>query len=632
MIIDRSRIKATVIDARIRHPWRTELEMIAGYVRDMHDTFRDSRQRLEETWVSAWAQYLVTDESSVFNRTQSLHKIGNDDISWRHNVNTGKAFDAVETVHAYLMGSLFPNSHWLSVAPQMPGYDELARVLQYYLVKKMPEWKFMPQMAAYVRQLLIVGTSAMAIPWSSKSRIQYECLDMFDVLFDPTEPDVEDSPIIRRIKKTRAALIEGLAKGFYSNMTPLDVAQLQPRSQNGAVINDDMELTRGAELLRQFNGINVLPYNMRDRATIFEYWGDIHLPHVTLYNVVVTVVNGRVIRLDNNNYKCGKPFVIGTYTPVVRQPQGISLLQPALGLIHELSNTTNQLMDGVELAINPMYTLERDSTLRPEEIRTEPGAVYLVDKHGVLQPIAPPPNNFGIGFQQNQAITQSIDAITGAGPLVGSTQPRGGERVTAEEIKSVRDAGGNRLLGSHKHVELTSLMPMLEKTLGTVQQFTRVDDVVEVPDTKSKAVYFMAIGPEELKLKYTITPRGADHVIEQQEYVNKRVTLLQTVTQIPGALEKLDLDKILEDILYNWGFDDPSVYMKSQDAQEGPTTMAAQAQKMGGTAAKDAMMAQVMADGGASMAKTMFGAEMPEGVNPLQLSEQVTNANAATTQ
>lgn len=627
MIIDRSKIKHTIIDSRIKHPWNRELEMIAGYVRDMHDTFRDSRRTLESIWTDAWSAYTVTDTANVYSRMQALQQYGKDDISWRHNVNTGKAFDAVETVHAYLMGSLFPNSHWLAVSPSMPGYDELARVLQYYLVQKLPEWKFMSQMASYVRQMLIVGTSAMALPWSSKSEVQYECLDMFDVLFDPTEPDVEDSPIIRRIKKTRAALIEGITKGFYSNLTQLDVVQLQPRASNGAVINDDMDLTRGTDTIRQFNGINVQPYNMRDRATIFEYWGDIHLPHVTYYNVVITVLNGRVIRLSNNTYKCGKPFVIGTYTPVVRQPHGISLLQPALGLIHELTNTTNQLLDGVELAINPMYTLERDSTLQPEEIRTEPGAVFLVDRHGVLQPIAPPPNNFGIGFQQTQSIVQSIDAITGAGPLVGSTQPRGGERVTAEEIKSVRDAGGNRLLGSHKHIELTSLMPMLKKTLAIVQQFTRVDDVVEVPDKSSKAVYFMAVGPNELQLEYKIIPRGADHVIEQQEYVNKRVTLLQTVASIPGAIEKLDLDKILEDILYNWGFDDPSVYMKSQES-EGPTTMAQQAQKMGGTAGKDAMMAQVMADGGARMMKQTFGADMPEGANPLQLSEQVNNANA----
>lgn len=612
MITDPRDLPMTVLDATRMPKTEHFLNDICGHIMSQFYEFRNQRSGLEKTWISNWASYVITPESARYSRMDIMRNVGNVRADWRHNIDIGKAFEIVETVHAYLMGSLFPNSAWFDCKPVLPGYDQLARILKYYLREKLYDWKFMVEFSTYLRQLLIVGPSVMMMPWSEKERIQYECVDVFDVYFNPAEVSMDDTPIIRKIRKTRAMIVECINSGYYSNIEPLDVVRIRPQASGNMMLDGDIEYDYNAGLLKQFQGIDVPAYSMTDKVTVLEFWGDVTLPYCTIKNVIATIVGGKLVRLVENRYKCGRPFVIGTFTPVVRQPHGVSIIQPNQGTLQQINNSVNQMLDGVELAVNPMYTLRRDSTLRSEDIITEPGVVYEVDEHDALRPVEPPRNNFGLSFQEISYLEQVADKNAGTGPLIGVGQPRGGERVTAQEIQAVREAGGNRLLGNHKHVEMTSLLPMLEKTLANVQQFTKVDDVILVPDPYSGLEFFMDFGPAELKFDFKIRPRGADHVIEDQEYVRKRTEFLQLVATIPGAIERIDLDRVLMDVLMHWGFDDPELYLKQQEQPAAPA--ASPFQQMGGSALQEGMAQQLLADGGRGMMQRTFGVELPEGM------------------
>lgn len=595
-----------------------ELQDIAGHVMSQFREFKNARTRIERQWLSSWSDYIVSEEATRYNRMEMLREIGNVNTKWRHNVDTGKGFEVVETVHPYLMGSLFPNSNWFDVKETQPGYRKLARVLKYYIREKLYDWRFMSEFATYLRQMLVTGTSVMSLPWADKSgRIEFECLDVFDVYWNPAEVRWDNSPIIRKIRKTRSMIIEDIERGFYSNIEPLDVVKTRPRAVGSGMIDEDMEYSTEQAQLRRFRGVDVPPYSMSDKLTVVEFWGDVTMPHATIKNAVATVVCGKLVRLVPNTYKCGVPFVVGTFLPVPRQIHGIGLLQPSGGLIKAFNNATNQMLDGVELAVNPMYTLKRDSVLRAEDIITEPGAVYEVEEHDALRPVPPPQNNFNLSFMELQALESTVDKNSGTGPLLGGAQPRGGERVTAQEIQAVREAGGNRLLGYHKHIEQDSLLAIMQKLILIVKQFTRVDETIIVPNLETGTEEFVDVGPQELQYDYKVRPRGADHVIEESEYVRKRLEFIASVAEIPGVLEMLNMRKIVEDILQHWGFEDPDVYMNQPDS---PVSNAIQAPQdpmamLGGPAATRAIQQEMLADGGRGTFERSYGQQLPEGMS-----------------
>lgn len=594
-----------------------ELAELGGFIMSMYRDFRNQRQRIERTWTSCWASYIVSPESTQYSRMEMIREVGRVKTDWRHNIDVGKGFEIVETVHAYLMGSLFPNSNWFDVIETTPGHRELARVLKYYIREKLYDWKFLMEFEHYLRQLLIVGTSVMAIPWSDKDEVHYETLDVYDVLWNPAEVRYDETPIIRKVRKTRSMIIHDIERGYYSNIEPVDIVRMRPKAVGNFMVNEDIEYDYDQGRLRQFRGIDVPPYSLTDKITVVEYWGDITLQHCTVKNVVATVIGGTLVRLVKNTYKCGKPFVVGTMIPVVRQIHGMSMVQASSGLLKGLNNAANQMLDGIELAVNPMYELLRDSNLRADDIITEPGAVYEVDQPGTLRPVEPPRNNFNLSFMELNTLESAVDKNSGTGPLIGGSQPRGGERVTAQEIQAVREAGGNRLLGYHKHIEMDSLLPMMQKTILVVKQFTKVDTTIIVPERGSSRELFVDVGPYELQFDYKVRPRGADHVIEEQEYVRKRLEFIAAVVNIPGAIERLNMDKIMHDMLQHWGFEDPDVYLVQQEAAPAapPQQPTDPLQELGGQAAVNGMQQQMLADGGRGMYQRSFGQELPPGMS-----------------
>lgn len=608
-------LKHVILDERHEFKNETFHADVVGYIDSLFRSYRDGRATIEKYWLTSWANYLNTPESNAYARQEILRNVGKVKSEWRHKINTGKTFEVIETIHSYLMQAIFPNRYWFDVEPAMPGYEELARVLRFYLQNKFRDWRLMTEISAYLRQLCVTGTSVLALPWSDKSRIQFQVLDIFDCYFNPLEvEDTDESPFIRRIKQTRADIMEKIQSKYYSNATTFDIANTRPRVfETGGI--DEIDYDNNSQQMHSFRGVPTQnPYTMTDRLTLLEFWGDIHLPYVTIKNVVAVVSHGRLLRLVPNPYKCGRPFVVGSYIPVVRQQYGISAIQSSLGMIQQIHNSVNQMLDGVELAVNPWFTMTPDSGLDPNDFEIEPGKVYQVDSHDSLRPGSPPINNFNLSYQQIAFLEQTVDKNSGVGPLVGVGQPRGGERVTATEIQAVQEAGGNRLLGVYTNIQETSMFPLLEKTFSIVQQFTKVDDTVPIPSKDGKSIEWTDVGQRELQANYRVYPKGAEHIIEKTENARRRMDILALIMKLPPEeAQKINITKLIEDILRNVLYEDPTAYFV-QPETPAPTPLEEQRPPLSQTTA-ETIKAQLMADGGRNLFQKATGLTVPEGMN-----------------
>jgi hypothetical protein len=630
---------------------------IVGYIRNAKAMFSMARQPLERIWEEAWAMYLGTPTAMAHLRNQVLTSVGDVNQDWRHKINVGKGFEAVETIHSYLMQATFPNNQWFNAQPTAPNYADTAKVVAAYVRNKLDTANFRSSYANFLRQLVVTGLSVIALPWRKetirfKKRVpvkvprldgwtadkdgvitydvveemkmihnepDFDVLDVFDVWLDPTEKASEHQTLIRRLTKTRADVINMARQRLY-DIKPLDVMKLPTRR-----MGDD---SWRSQTIRNFEGITLSEdVSMSDEVELYEYWGDVHLNNKTYHDVHAVISGEHLLVFEPNPYWCGHPFVIGTYIPLSQQPYGVGAVQPNLGLLHELNIITNQRLDNLEISVDSMWKFVDDGVVNPEDVYTEPGRVIAVGDMNNLAPIEMP-QQFIVTYQESQFLENKINANFGTPPLIGTGEVRAGERVTATEIQAVKDAGGNRLSGIFKHIEDTSLKPLLGKIYRLIQQFVTEEEVVSVAGFEAGSVEYYQVSPELFAYDFILKPIGADHVVDRDRYVQDRVQFLQIAAQYPEMAQLLNFERVLLDIVAHFGFDDPQAYIKEapppqQQGDPAANQMRQEIDEMGGDHLQAALAANEQATGSNLDLFNTLMAEDPEADVEEQAAQNV---------
>ena len=603
------------------------------------EVFKLGRRRREDLWLECWAQYLGTPEARERIKSRMLRHVGNVNNDWRHNMTTGKSFELVETIVSYLQGAFFPNRDWFDVIPETPGLQEDAEVIKSFAKKKLTEAAFMSHWELFLRQLAIVGSSVIALPWryetrKSKVRVKvhtrddprgffysnkeeervifnnhsFEVLDVFDFYVDPIGVHPNHSDCIRRVIKTKAEIAQLIRDKYYKNLTVDQIKELPDYEPGDESTANKTEKNRYLGMETNIDNV------WQNKVEIYELWGDVIVNNVCYKDTVTTWANDKILRFENNPFWYGKPFVVGTYTPVVRSTAALGVLEPSLGMIHELDIITNQRLDNLELSVDTMWEHVDDGTLTADDIFTEPGKVFTVSQQNTIQAIQIP-TNFNITYEESALLEQRIDKLAGTGNLISANTARSAERVTAAEVQATRDAGGNRLSNVHKHVEATALLPLLDKLFKSYKQFVRDDELVRVPGQAPGDFDFVMVGEEEFSNDFKFMPVGADHIANKEFEVNQRLTFLQIVSQNPEMAQSINFRNFMIDIARRMQIDDIDQFINAP-AQEAPAAnpeelqpssmREALAKEMGALDA-NSVAAQFQADGGAGMLQNMLG-------------------------
>ncbi|MGH2413005.1 MAG: hypothetical protein ACRDEA_04800, partial [Microcystaceae cyanobacterium] len=156
---------STLIDEVAVDTGGTFEDGVNHYVKQQLASFSQARLEKEETWLECWSMYLGTPEARRHLKTRVFKSLGNVNSSWRHDITTGKAFEQVETVVAYLMQAFFPNRDWFDVRPMAAGHMDLVKPVKEYTRTKFYECKFTSYWEMFIRQMTIVGSSVIALPW-----------------------------------------------------------------------------------------------------------------------------------------------------------------------------------------------------------------------------------------------------------------------------------------------------------------------------------------------------------------------------------------------------------------------------------------------------------------------------------
>lgn len=565
-------------------------------VRKLFEDYKKARQVKEETWLEAWAAYIGSPEAIQHMRQRVAKIVGNVNDDWRHRINVGKAYEIVETINAYLMTAFFPNSDWFDVAPRADaGLEQAAKLARKFVQKKLKMAKFESYWEMYTRQLLITGFSVLALPWERRvtrrkvrrevvrevpdvltgellgvddyevveedhldyDNVDLEVLDSFDCFVDPNANDLNKANFVRRMRKPKSEVMRCVATGKYPELDPMVVAKHSAGE------------SEKARCTSNFMGVE---YDPDQLVEVLEFWGDIAVDDHIYHDVVVTVIGTSVARFESNPYWGGRPFVIGTAIPVPTKVYGLGPLEPVLGMIHELNIITNQRLDNLELAVDTMWGMVDDGVTNAADLYTEPGKIVEMAEKGNVWPLTRD-TSFTITYDEAAVQEQNIDKAVGVGAYIGTQQGRKGERVTAQEIQAVRDAGGNRLSSIHGHVEETQLHLFLVKMVQLSQQFVDHDEIVRLPGEEPDSIMYVAFGPRELVYDYDIEPVGAEYIANQEKELTKTMQYIDLVAQVPQFSEQVDWESLLRIVTRKFGFnEDLDMFLKqaAQPMQNGP--------------------------------------------------------------
>lgn len=609
--------KHTIIDgSRLPRDEETLHRELRGFVDTFVEENMSQRSAAEFQWRLAWAQYFGTPEAQRELRSQVLTSVGNVSADWRHRINVGKAYEIVEAVVGHLMSAFFPNRNWLGVETHEPTHTTMAVLLRKFIALKLDKACFESHWESFLRQMVICGPSVISLPWKGEN-FKFRILDNFDCYFT-LDGDDNDDPLtfVRRTVMYRHELLRGVREGRFA-MTEMEALMLG---------GDTHVHTRGNKnLITEFNGLHLeTPTSLDDKLYVFETWGEVVLESVVYHNKRLVTCGEKVLEFEENPYKCGLPFVVGTFTPVIKQPIGLSGLSPVLSIIHMMSLMTNQRADSLELIINNMWTLRTGGVLKPEEVKSRPGAVFMVNNHDDLQPVRVDPVPAQLASQDIASLGQAADKIAGTGPLVGGGQVRAAERVTAQEVQAVQEAGGNKLTTTFSHINRTSFSRVLHRVTVCLRQFVDRDEVIQLPSMTPGLMEYYEFGVRELRgLNFSLKVLGAEHIVAEKQKVDTLIQLVSMSATVPQFAEKINYDTVFLDILTSLGLEYPERYI-AQPQQPAADPLA----RMGGAPLKNAAIKDVAATGGNQLLSILSGGKgVPPGMTLEQLMETMTNAD-----
>lgn len=581
------------------------------------------RTHEEARWNESYRLWRNSAEDKAGMRNDAAYTAGTS-TDWRHRVNTGKTFEVIETLVAYLKSATFPSDEWFEVVAKAPELGDVLNLVQKAVKYKLDEAQITSKVEVYLRYLLLFGTCTYRVTWESEiarktsreflpdgtSRVKttnvseeelcIEVMSPFDVWLDTNEEGTW-----ARLSLSRSEFLM-LVESNYFTVTEEGKKLYNPRKSTKAIGIEDSNAAESQS------------------DEIIEFYGDVVVDNVVYEDVHAIFLGKELIRLTDSAYWCGSPYISMSLFPDIHSPYGISMLHPNLGSLHVVNVLTNLRLDNMLLHINGMFERVEDGMLDDNDLKVAPGKIFKVAQAGNIRRLDMGPPSFTVSYQEAATQESNIDRAMSTGPLIGTGQPRGGDRVTAEEVIAVRDAGGNRLNLVHTNIEQGSTLPLLSKAFSLLQQYQMTDIMVTVLNTDMEMLAYYPVPAEAFSLPLEMLPVGANFVIETSRNVDKLMQVMDIAARSPELAASLDQEAILREVMKQLRVDDPNRFIKKAAPPDMPADPAMPAvppeepQPMGDVA-EQAMMQQIATDGGAGV---MDAAGLPPtGVDTEQLQQ-----------
>lgn len=350
-------------------------------------------------------------------------------------------FSTVETLVSALAG----NKPKFDYIPPHQKKDQdtqvLNSLLDYYWDKD--QWNI--KVVSWIRSMVMYGTGVVHIIWDIDHPRMVN-VPLRDFIFNPDyttlETNDEEFYCGRRYLTTKATLesfeiVDPESGEMVKKYKNLDQIGPQSKTSDDKTDKEQKDMFYGST-----------DEDNDDQVEVLEIWTPTRT--ISIANRTVCIEDGENAHLTQA--KKSNPQATSGIIPYAAQRNytdeslfyGKGEPETFAGQQELLNDLTNQNVDAVTYALNPMYTLNPDSADMIEDIENIPGAIYPI-KAGDLQPIqmAQIPNN---AFSERINIKNEIRETTASDQIVKGVAASGAGAHTATEVQA-QVAGASQRFG-----------------------------------------------------------------------------------------------------------------------------------------------------------------------------------------
>lgn len=447
-------------------------------------------------------------------------------ITQRANIKLPYGYTIIETQLPQIVEGLLHDRPFIQLQGEAPADMQFEQALTDYQDKQVNAMKFPIKILSYVKAMKLDGTAFAKVPYKYKEQMVTRRETVADPLtgmpllqkhnvleatFDG--PDFEVIPfidfypdwsvklpgdiesmrgLVHRTWKTFSDLKKlekrtsktGQTTGHYKNLAELKTSMRVKGCSDGAA-------WKAPYFSDSYGGhLDNLNDNMRgikdgDKIEVWEYWGLFDTSgDGTFEEYIITIGNGDVVlRCEKNfyDYKI-KPFVS---TPnIIRDSEfyGIPELAAVKGLIKESSTIRNSILDQINLSINQMFIVDRNSGINAKSLFSRPGGIiWANDINGIrqLQPTEVP----GGAYRSNADIQTDLQSAVGLSQAPGNPSTFNTALArSATGANYLQQFTGGRVGMSLRILGETLLKPMSKIMFLTNRQFVTDDKYLRTGD------------------------------------------------------------------------------------------------------------------------------------------------------
>lgn len=536
-------------------------------------TWDDLRAGKKAEWRELYKYIYATDTRTTSNSV----------LPWKNTTTTPKLTQIRDNLYANYMASMFPKRKSIiwEGASQEDSVKEKADAIQAYASYMVEYQGFKDTISRLVLDYIDYGNVFATVDWLDE-RVETDTqvktgyvgpvirrISPFDIVIDPTAPDIYRSPkIVRSITSLgdlkeylqRLSTDDGEREAADEMFDYLRNIRLRMSSFTGELsTKDDFYRVDGFSSFRA--------YLESGYAEVLTFYGDLYdTESDTFYkNRIIQVVDRhKVIRNDPNPSDIGLPPIYHCgWRPRQDNLWAMGPLDNLVGMQYRLDHIENLKADFFDLLAFPPLKVKgyvEDFTWGPFE------KIYTSEE-GDIEPLAVPHNPLTANLEL-QVLEQKMEEFAGSPKeAMGFRTP--GEK-TAYEVQRLENAAARIFQAKIVQFEEQILEPLLNAMLELARR--KMDEtVIRVIDDEFQVATFLNLTPEDISGSGRIRPVAARHFAEVAERVQNVTNLYQMLMGDPLLMQhfsSVNLAKMFEELLDLEQFKLVEPYVRLAEAAE----------------------------------------------------------------
>ena len=334
-----------------------------------------------------------------------------DVMEFRSQRKVPMAWQAVTNVESLIGVGLFPNDRFCMAVGENPDAEASADKRTRYMQNRLERMRYVEKYTGgHLKQLLTIGNSGRLLRWTrrqSRRKVDsyefmgsayrksaydfdgpdFDVLDMFNFVFDPTATDMERTVKIYRVKVSPAELLADADEGLYDK-----------KAVKAALEGSAPHEPSDSDAQARMDTFGVSGTNKKadgdDEVELLWCHGDCPVggkKHEVWRDYIWVIANrNQLIRFEENPLDCGlSPLRHTALVPVIGSSIGVGIIEPVLGLIDLIDVGTNQAIDAGAINLNGMWAY-KEGAVNPDDLISKPGgAVACEDPNTDIKPLVP---------------------------------------------------------------------------------------------------------------------------------------------------------------------------------------------------------------------------------------------------